>query len=390
MGAFIPGEPIQDALADKLIGFLANKTLCPKEYIEGIQKTGKLPGYLETNADGWGNQPWYQAWLERMPPKKREDPFQGAVERRRVCDDPRSIRESMHPHPMIPSDAETIAGALALVKGSVNPAEIDLVLAHSQVPDRPLPANVSLIQHKLQLPNAGAYGIDTCCSSFVTMIELAESLVRAGVKNKVLIVSSYIDTHIMDKSDYWSVYTGDAALAGIVSVVDDGYGYQASCSTSHGSRHDGIIFQRRSPGLHRQIGNGPSYAQEFCTFYNPEACKEIAVNAGDDMRHVALNALEKANKSIEDVDLLVTHQPVAWAPNAWREAIGVAPEKFYHTYEKFGNVASCASGLNLHEALRHGRAKPGDHALITSSGAGENHISVLERLTPQLIETIAQ
>lgn len=75
--------------------------------------------------------------------------------------DPASLRESIVPHPMLPSDAEMIAGALAIVNSGIAKDEIDLVLAHSQVPDLPLPPNVSLIQHKLQLKNAGAYGVDS-------------------------------------------------------------------------------------------------------------------------------------------------------------------------------------------------------------------------------------
>ncbi|NJO70364.1 MAG: hypothetical protein HC830_14750 [Bacteroidetes bacterium] len=136
-----------------------------------------LPGRIETNEEGWKNQPWFDAWVESLPPKKRADPFQGTKERRRVPSDPESLRKSLYPHPMLPSDAETLAGALALFRSKITPDEIDLVLCHSQVPDHPLPQNTSLVQHKLKLKNAGAYGVDSCCSSFVTMTELACSLV---------------------------------------------------------------------------------------------------------------------------------------------------------------------------------------------------------------------
>jgi len=37
------------------------------------------------------------------------------------------------------------------------------------------------------------------------------------------------------------------------------------------------------------------------------------------------------------------------------------------------------------EAVEEGHLKAGDQVLIASSGAGENHIAVLERLTPMLI-----
>jgi len=61
-----------------------------------------------------------------------------------------------------------------------------------------------LIQHKLGLSNAGAYNVDTCCASFITMFEIAVGLICAGIKKKVLIVASAIDSHINDKSTYFT------------------------------------------------------------------------------------------------------------------------------------------------------------------------------------------
>jgi len=114
-------------------------------------------------------------------------------------------------------------------------------------------------------------------------------------------------------------------------------------------------------------------------------CKEIAKNAQQDMKEVVTLALEKTGLDMDAVDFLVTHQPVAWAGNAWREALGVPSEKFYESFERYGNIATCSAGVNLLEAVEGGRLQAGDRVLVASSGAGENHIAVLERLTPTLI-----
>jgi len=387
LGGYLPAKKIPTERRATLFRFLRTRTLLPPEYVDMMEQTGTLPGRVETNHDGWGCQPWFDAWVRSLPPKKRADPFQGAKERRRVPMDPLSVRESVVAHPMLSSDAETIAGALALVNGEILPETVDLVLVHSQTPDVPLPHNVSLVQHKLKLDNAGAYGVDTCCSSFVTMLEIAESLVRAEVKKTVLIIAGYIDSHVNDKSEYFSVDCGDAAVAGVVSKVDEGYGYLASHSTSHGSRHKGIIFQRRSPRLLRRTNLGPSYAQEFTTFFDPDACKEIASKALEDMTGTSLQALGKAGLSVGDIDMMVTHQPVSWAAHAWRNALGVPKEKFYESFEKYGNIANCAAATNLLEALEQGLVKEKNTALIASSGAGENHIAVVERISPRLVKS---
>lgn len=388
LGAYLPGKEIVPNNVRKLVNFLKDHTLLPDEYVKSIEQTGKLPGKIETNEEGWKSQPWYDAWVESLPPKKRENPFQGTKERRRVPLDPVSIKKSLIPHPMFPSDAETIAGALALYNAKISPDDIDLVMCHSQVPDHPLPQNASLVQHKLKLKNAGAYGIDSCCSSFVTMTEIACALVSSGVKKNVLLVSSFIDSHVHDKSTHFSVDTGDAAVAAIVSTTKEGYGYLASQSISHGSRHNGIIYQRRQPLLLRRLDSGPDYSQLFTTFYNPEANKEIASNSTADMQEVIGRCLDKAGLSLSDMDFMVTHQPVSWAGNAWREAIGMPPEKFHETFQKYANIATCAAATNFLEAMENNKITAGDKLIFASPGAGENHICIIMRVSPELVDYI--
>ena len=390
MGAYLPGTKINERLKRQLADYLKNKTRLPGEYIGKIEEEGQLPGQIETNDDGWERQPWFETWLAKLPPKKRADPFQGTKERRRVPLDPKSLRESIVPHPMLPSDAETLAGALAMVKGKVEKDEVDLLIVASQVPDLLLPSNASLVQHKLELNQAGAYHVDTCCSSFVTMLEIAEGLVKAGIKSKVLIIASYIDSLVNDKSTYFAVNTGDAAVAAVISNVEEGYGYIASSSMSKGDRHDGIILQRRPPELFQSVGHDHYYEQTFVTFYNQSANKQIAANAEKDMTTIVQKAIKKARLSISDIDFFVTHQPVYWAAKAWREGLGIPEEKSFETFKKYGNIANCSAGVNLLEAIELKRIKPGDTVLIASSGAGENYIATLENIDSRLIRSLAQ
>ncbi len=386
MASYMPGNKLQEKLAKELVGFLRENTKIPDEYVAMIEETGCLPGYVETNADGWENQPWFDAWLQAMPEKKRKNPFQGTCERRRVPLDPSSVRESVHPYPMLPSDAEIIPAAMAILRSGLNLDDIDLLMCHSQVPDRPLPSNVSLLQDKLGLKNAGAYSMDTCCSSFVTMIEVATAMVKSGIKKNVLIVSSYLDSHVNDKSTYFSVDTGDGAVAGIVSACESGY--LASHSSSHGTRHDGIIFETRLPTVFKGTHLSPDYRQMFTTFFNKEANREIGKNAGIDMKFVVEQSLEKANMKTEDIDFFVTHQPVDWSGELWRETVGVPKEKFYETFKKYGNIATAAAATNFTEALEQELIKEGDRVLIASSGAGENHIAILHKISSTLINNM--
>ena len=246
--------------------------------------------------------------------------------------------------------------------------------------------NASLVQHKLGLKNAGAYNVDTCCSSFITMLELAMSLIQSGFKKKVLIVGSSLDSIINDKSNYYSPNTGDGAAAAIAAEVDEGYGYIASHSHSRGSRHKAIIFQKRRPDFLQTTIQGPTFEQELVTLYNPEHCKAIAHNSEKDMVAVVDKTLERAGAAVKDIDFLITHQPIVWAAHAWRKAIGVPGSKFYESFKKYGNMAVATVPTNLLEAVEQGLIKEGDKVMLASSGVGENHIALFQKITPQLVE----
>lgn len=389
LGGYLPGKKLREKKqVDALTSFLKTQTHLHPDYITEMECTGALPGHIETNAEGWINQPWYEAWLSTLPEKKRAAPFQGAVERRRVPLDPNAFKESLHPHPMLSSDAETLAGAMAITQAQLEPSEIDLVLVSSLVPDRHVPLNASLVQYKLGLTHSSAYNIDTCCSSFITMLEVASHYVRLGLRKNVLIIASSLDSIINDKSTYYSVVTGDAAIAGIVSQTEPETGYLASHSTSCGERHQAIIFDKRKPQLLRHPTQGCDYQQDYVTFYDQELCKEIAIHAQEDLTHVVDKTLEKASFSREDLDFFITHQPVAWAPEIWREGIGIDEKKTHHTFEKYANIACCCAPVNLLEAIEEKKIKAGDHVMMASSGVGENHIALLAKISPTLLRNI--
>ncbi len=385
MGGYLPGKEVPAMKRRALADYLRRETELYPEYIDCIECDGRLPGKIESNYDGWESQPWFEAWVEQLSPKKRENPFQGTKERRRVPMDPISLRKSIYPHPMLSSDAETLCGAMAMFYGNIAKEEIDLVLVSSLVPDFHVPLNASLIQDKLGLVNAGAYNVDTCCSSFVTMMELAMTYVRCGIKKKVLVIGSALDSLINDKCSYFSVYIGDGACAAVIGEVEEGYGYISSHSISRGQRHRAIIFQTRQPTLIKTTSQGPSYEQEFVTFYDLQFCKEIAKNAQDDMASVVHHTIAKAGYGVRDIDMLVTHQPVPWTPNAWREAIGVPMDRFYESFEKYGNIAVASAPTNMLEAVEMGLVKAGDRMLVASSGVGENLIAVFHRIPAEFV-----
>lgn len=316
-----------------------------------------IPEHIRYN-DYWDNIP-----LGNLPPNNRNT-FEGITERRVFPDD------------MLPSDAEAAAGRQAIIDAGLTPDDIDLVMVQSMIQDEILPSNASLVQHKLGLNNAGAWGMDTCCSSFVTMLVTASNLIAMKEFKNILIITSAFNSQLSDFSDYLCVNLGDGAGAVVLSQVSEDRGYIASCCTSHGQYHDAFVLMSRLP---YNVAKYPHYKippiKPVLTT-NPQKIKEVGKHSVEDMSEILNKVLRKSELEAADIGLFLSHQPMYWAHDAWRDSIGIPKEKSYQTYYKYGNIASASVPVNLYEAYKLGMLKDGDNLLIASPGAGENLIAV--------------
>lgn len=296
--------------------------------------------------------------------KEGKDPFENIEERR------------VFPAEMLPSDAEAEAGRRAMEVAGVSADEIDLVMVQSMSQDEILPGNACKVQYKLGLKNAGAWTLDSCCSSFVTMVVTASNLIATGEFKKILIITSAFCSHMIDYSDYQCCYLGDAAGAAVIGPVSEGKGYIASFCNSHGEYHKGFTLQLRQPEAYERRHFMPSLEKPLLTF-DKEVTREIGRGSVEHMKYALDRVLEKSQLRADDIDLFLSHQPCHWAHATWRDSIGVKPENSLQTFSKYGNIASATIPVNLFEAVNKGMLKDGSNLLITSSGAGENHIAAV-------------
>jgi 3-oxoacyl-[acyl-carrier-protein] synthase III len=61
----------------------------------------------------------------------------------------------------------------------------------------------------------------------------------------------------------------------------------------------------------------------------------IFLNTEVDAQEVVEKALKKINLQKKEIDFLVTHQPVSWAPDTWRKCLDIPKNKFYHSFGIF-------------------------------------------------------
>lgn len=312
------------------------------------------------------NDYWDHIVLGNLPQNSR-NPFEGIEERR------------VFPEDTVPSDIEAEAGRLALQDAGISPEEIDLVMVQSMIQDEILPGNASLVQHKLGLSNAGAWNIDTCCSSFVTAVVNASNLVAAGEFKKILVITSALNSQLSDFSDYLCINLGDGAGAAVIGQVSENRGYLGSYCISDGQYHKAFTLVERMPyNVTRSIHYKASPIKPVLTT-DPVLIRQTGKESVKNMGSVLKRVLEKVGVDSGDIGLFLSHQPCYWAHDAWRESINVPKDKSYETFAKYGNIASASIPVNLFEAKQKGLLKDGDYLMLASSGAGENHIAAVLR-----------
>lgn len=304
------------------------------------------------------NDFWDNIDIENLSRKERS-PFIGIEERR------------VFPEDLLPSDAETEAGRRAIKDSGLDLDQIDLVMVHSMLQDELIPGNASLVQYKLGLENAGAWNMDTCCSSFVTMAIAASNLIAMGTFKNILIITSVFHRHILDYTHYISPSLGDGCAAVVMGRVSEGRGYMGSHCSSNGAYHDAFTLKEKIPDGKGWSHFRPSPAKPVLVF-NPDTAYKIGKNSLNDMMSVLNTLLVKTNVNCEDIGFFISHQPVYWSHDAWRDGLGIPANKSYQTFNKYGNIASTTIPVNLFEANEKGMLKADDIVLMTSSGAGEN------------------
>ncbi|MDF2592483.1 MAG: 3-oxoacyl-ACP synthase [Clostridia bacterium] len=286
--------------------------------------------------------------------KEKSSLFVGIEERR------------IFPDNVPPSDFETVAAKRAIKDAGLELDDIDLVMVHSMLQDKLIPGNASLLQHKLGLRNAGAWNMDTCCSSFVSMLIAASHLIMMGTCKNIVIATSILHSRMISPTHYLSTIVGDGAAAVVMSRVSEGRGFIASNFHSKGEYHD--AFTMREVAITTENGVEPSI--EF--FTNDELVRSIGRNSVNDVAAVVNEAMKKANLNVEEIDFMISHQPSPWAHGAWRDAIGLTESKSYESFSRYGNLASTSIPVNLFEARELGKLKDDDTILLVSPGAGEN------------------
>ena len=258
------------------------------------------------------------------------------------------------------SDLALIASQKAIEAAGIDPQSIDLIIVATSTPDFVFPSTACLLQNKLGIRNNGAaFDVQAVCSGFAYGVATADSFIRSGLNRTALVVGAETFSRILDFNDRTTcVLFGDGAGA-IVLQASEEPGVLSSALHADGSYSDILC----TPG---NVNGGVIEGTAFLHM-DGQAVFKLAVNV---LEKVALEALDKAKLTAEDIDWLIPHQANIRIMQSTARKLRLPPERMVVTVGEHGNTSAASIPLALDVAVRDGRIKRGDNVLIEGVGGG--------------------
>ncbi|MEE3807475.1 MULTISPECIES: beta-ketoacyl-ACP synthase III [Lysinibacillus] len=249
------------------------------------------------------------------------------------------------------SDLAVAAAKEAIAKAGITPEEIGLILVATVTQDQTFPSVACMVQEQIGAVNAAAMDQAAACAGFIYSLVTAKHFVEANTYKYVLVVGVEKLSKVIDWKDRnTAVLFGDGASAAIVGPVSEGRGI--------------VSFELGADGTG---GKNLYLTQQDTITMNGREVFKFAVRQ---MGESAVNVLEKAGLTKEDVDFLVPHQANIRIMESARERLELPPEKMSKTIHKYGNTSAASIGISLVDELEAGKIKEDDLLVLVGFGGG--------------------
>ncbi|MGY4794106.1 beta-ketoacyl-ACP synthase III [Lysinibacillus fusiformis] len=249
------------------------------------------------------------------------------------------------------SDLAVAAAKEAIANAGITPEEIGLILVATVTQDQNFPSVACMVQEQLGAVNAAAMDQAAACAGFIYSLVTAKHFVEANAYKYVLVVGVEKLSKVVDWEDRnTAVLFGDGASAAIVGPVSEGRGI--------------LSFELGADGTG---GKNLYLSKQDTIAMNGREVFKFAVRQ---MGESAVNVLEKAGLTKEDVDFLVPHQANIRIMESARERLELPPEKMSKTIHKYGNTSAASIGISLVDELEAGKIKEDDLLVLVGFGGG--------------------
>ncbi len=286
------------------------------------------------------------------------------------------------------------AAELAIERAGISKEDIDFIIFATLSPDYYFPGCGVLLQRELGITNTeiGALDIRNQCSGFVYGLSVADQFIKTGMYKNVLLVGAEMHSMGLDYSTRGrgvTVIFGDGAGAVVLQPTkEEDRGVLTTKLHSDGTYAEKLAML--NPGCHsgyhfRQRGeeidfgyDDRTYGEVFVTQHMLDNAQMYPVMEGQFVFKMAVQkfpevireALETANLSASDIDLLVPHQANLRISKFIQKQLRLKDEQVWNNIQKYGNTTAASIPIALSEAVEAGVVKKDSIVCLAAFGSG--------------------
>ncbi|TYR79521.1 ketoacyl-ACP synthase III [Priestia megaterium] len=249
------------------------------------------------------------------------------------------------------SDLAYHAAVNALDNAGIAAEEIDMIIVATVTPDQPFPTVSCMLQERLGAKKASAFDVSAACAGFMYGMITAKQFIETKAYKHILVVGVEKLSKVTDWKDRnTAVLFGDGAGAVVMGPVSEGRGILSFELGSDGTGGK-YLYQNEHDHI---VMNG----------------REVFKFAVRQMGESAVNVLDKAGLSKEDVDFLIPHQANIRIMEAARQRLDLPEEKMSKTIQYYGNTSAASIPLSIVHEIEQGKIKDDDLLVMVGFGGG--------------------
>ena len=285
----------------------------------------------------------------------------GIKERRFAADDESTL------------DLAEQAGLGAMKDAGLGPDDIDEIIVATDTPEVYTPDTASLLQDRLGCRHIPAYDLGgSGCAGWIQAIDVARARIAFEPK-KVLVVGVELISRLISWEDRATcVLFGDAAGAVVLGSGEGKAQLLDVISGTDGSKADILTLQTGGTRHPFTVDSAAAGDHQRLDMKGTEVFREAVRR----MSSVTLELLERLDRQLSDVALLIPHQANKRIIDAVGHKLGIDEDRVFINVDRYGNTGSATVPLGLWEAYEQDRIQPGDLVMLTAFGAGFHWASV--------------
>ncbi|HEX2123264.1 MAG TPA: 3-oxoacyl-[acyl-carrier-protein] synthase III C-terminal domain-containing protein [Thermoanaerobaculia bacterium] len=290
------------------------------------------------------------------------------------------------------ADLGIMAAQNALAAAEKTPADIDALIFATMTPEFYFPGNGPLVQARMGFPEIPTFDVRQQCSGFLYGLDLADSLLRSGKHQRVLLIGADVHTPLMPWQKGWdialgiedreitpeeyefntryrdrTVLFGDGAGAVVVERSENGArGLIATKLFTNGSNVE-ALYMKSGSGQRPWIRTDMIESGEIIPDMEG---REVFRQAVSKMPEAVRAVCASAGMQLDDIDVLLIHQANLRIIEGVAKQLGLPQEKVPHNIERYGSTTAGTLPILFHECVEEGRIRPGMVVCFTALGSG--------------------